>query len=485
MDLGKNVFLQIESDFKRTFNFDDNVYNYMLLSYGNTKNNDLLANILIDLNAVVYLKTRPHDTPEPVYLTVKEGSVLIKKTVNLIMLETLSLNLFTTDLTLDPVVPSDSVLFVELQNFVNIVYANVKYNNLSHEIDLSKVLHDKLGSFYKIQEHLPVVSPIENTIEDLDNFLKTLDLPPPSLLPDVLPAEQKSPENPNYTVKYLNTLKQQDLRNIFKKFSTRASKDCLPLNRFSNEKLRECILRAQENVLIPVEDLLTMEKDTMDEMDIVFPQRKVKPGSQHFFYYDGAGNCSIIPIQVSEVYPNMFATERDCLTLRSRMYSPLIPVLDSPLLQNVKQKLRTPAIVEKLSHFRTYKFTCFSGEPVENKYVYALASLLQVFQPEKAEAFVSQASTLKIVNEDIQNFLFSLCEKLDTRLFVWKYETLLDSFYLEKFTPLTTKPSDVYQNVPLCLFQYIDTYFSEDIVLVTNVEAVVPLIPVTIINADV
>lgn len=387
-ELEKEVLSHFEANFLKTFSFHDSLYNYMLMRYENSEYNDLLANILTDLNAAVYLKTQPGEPPEPVYLVDKVGDSFQNKTVDFNFVNGF-INLFDkNEATVDILTDVGPVFSTALHNFANIVHANVVWSLVSTTnfgVDLNEVSKNKLGLFFKLKE---LMGPkVEYSLDEIDEYL--------------------------------------------------------------DSQLSEL--------------------------------------GTSFFYYNEEGKCSSFETQVLEVYPNMFASKNDCQEVAEKMPRPLIQVSRSPLLEGKldPSSLSAFSSIEKL--FKTYQFDTSHVTTIEDKFVYALESLLHVFQPLLAEAFTSQKSRLKIQENNIDDFLQQLSDTLSTQLFVWQYDTLIHNITLKTFSPFkkpilfeNVKPI-LFQNVPLCLLLYVTI----DITTIeTMVEAVVPLIPITIINHE-
>lgn len=433
VQLVKEVLSKIETNFKETFGYEQSLsmYEYMLTRYNNTEYNALLGDINHDLNFV-------YKNPEPRYFVRQGGS---KGTVSLSEFILLSNNLFTDE----SIVLSNfetPVDFVEVHNFVNIVHANVKYRAvLTHitelgdrftrpnlERDLANISKDKLGLFHKLQEIDQSIKEMlpPNTEakveEDLDDILRYLDQP------------ESEPK----------TIPKVDSDDDLEQFLDSISDTTLP--KYKTEALSP-------------------------------------PDSTRYYYYEntgeGEGKCLVITTPVLEIYPNMFASELDCDFAKNLMPE-LVNVIDCTLFKQFETEQRITIEnendLEKLNaNFKTYEFDRVeTPKGVEGMHVSAILSLLKIFHPAIQNDFKAKALTIQIGNIEnaMQTYLTNLSTILQTQLYIWNFEMVFETLLLTKNVPDSIPSSKKLVNMPLCLFQLEGDQ--------SNIEAVIPLVPVTL-----
>lgn len=441
MQLVKKVLSKIETNFKETFGYEQSLslYDYMLTRYNNTEYNALLGDINYDLHHFVY------KTPAPLHFVLQGG---IKGTVSLSEFLFFSNNLFTDEYIILSKFETP-IDFVEVHNFVNIVHANVKYRAvLTHitelgskytkpnlERDLADISQDKLGLFYKLQE--------------IDQSLKKM-LPPQT--------EAKIAE---------------DLDDLLRSIPTVDSDDLL-----------RSLGQPKSEPTVDSDDDLEQFLDSFS--DTTSPTYKTEasspPDSTRYYYYEntgeGEGNCFVITTPVLEIYPNMFASELDCHFAKDLMPKKLVNIIDCTRFKKFETDQSFNIEVDDLeklnTNFKTYEFDYVeTPKGVEGMHVSAILSLIKIFNPAIQNDFKAKALTLKIGSNEnaMRTYLTNLSTILQAQLYIWNFEMVFEILLLTKF-PDSELSSTKLVNMPLCLFQLEGNK--------SNIEAVIPLVPVTL-----
>ena len=445
VQLVTKVLSQIESSFVETFGFNESlsIYDYMLTRYYTTEYNALLKDIEEDLN-FLNLKTFLNLGTSPTTDLLTKSRYFIvgesrqEKTVDLDTFIILDENLFTDKTLTLTSPPEQPVVTVPVQNFVNIVKAIVKYRSVFSRVielkiritpelenSLAEISRDKLGLYYKLEEiELSIQPKTEaNFEENFDDFLSSLDQ---HLQDQPLQDQPLQPSVPDKATKY----------------------------------------------------------DFYEELDELLETSKYIPSSVEsptsgYYYYDEAndGKCLEVPEKVREIFPNMFATEFDCIVAKNLMPSPLVNIVDCTRFIKFKteenKKIDTNTVLFKklIRMFKTYEFDDVSTPTeVEGLYVSAILSLLQIFNSSIKDNFIEKSLTLQISIDDIalNKYLQQVSNILQTHLFVWNYDSYFETLFFVKYVPESITSLTQLINVPLCLFQLDST------------KAVIPLVPVTL-----
>jgi hypothetical protein len=516
--LEKKVFSKIETLFCRQYSFNKKwftndpssyFYNYVLTIWDDFSiidNNLFLQNVLSDLNFKFYLKHASDSNesksseynPQPIYLKEKidsETHSFFSVSLDSVLLP--QYDIFSSnDLTRFKETKNIQLDYVDLHNFLNILYSNVKYFQILQqvqrqyfsgvsegpgvvEVSKSNLVFQKLEQILKNfngekRRNLLYLRAFQNLVY---RFLNLKESSSGQILDDqieFLLKELESTENTD-SIQFLNKLIPYETATDFGNvgvegaLSTEKKNETAAVNmNWTIEELREMNKKELKKI---AKQLFQKSKNVCSGHSklntpylirnwIIACQEKLRQESVSITAttptYMGGGERHEIFSEQHEIYPRVFVSHRECLMLKERLLKVGILEINECLgLRNLN--ISDTALRRMHPMFQTVNF---SGFPT---FFQAVVLLLQVFDPVSKQK-LEDAGTVVDNLLDVVNIL-------KTSVCYWTYSSDNGELRFSKvvYEGVTSK-------LPLCVL----------VVLRGQANAkniVIPLIPRTIENA--